>query len=169
MVLTSIFFITSCAGVHVNHYENEKPKLILENFLNGDLEAYGIFQNRSGEVVKRFKCTMKASWENNKGIIDETFYYSDGTTSKRIWVLLKTADNKYVGTAGDVIGEALGETAGNAFNWKYVLDIPLEKSTIHVSMNDWMYLVDDKVIINKTEMTKFGFKVGEVTLTILKK
>jgi hypothetical protein len=165
--------LSACSGPAVRDYQAEKPKLELDQFLNGELEAFGIVQNRSGEVVKRFRCHMAAKWEmvNQvlQGTIDETFYYSDGTTSKRIWVLNKTADNKYKGTAGDVIGEATGETSGNAFNWKYVLDVPLDSGTIHLTMDDWMYLINDKVIINKTQMKKFGFKVGEVTLTIIKK
>ena len=171
--IATFLFSLGCAMSDINRdlkkYESQEPKLVLDGFLNGDMEAYGVVQNRSGEVVKRFRCEMKASWQGGEGLIDETFYYSDGTTGKRVWKLKKIDDSHFKGTAGDVVGEAIGGTAGNALNWKYTLDIPYNDSSIHVQMDDWMFLIANKVLINKTEMTKFGIRVGEVTLTIIKK
>ena len=38
-----------------------------------------------------------------------------------------------------------------------------------VQFDDWMYLMNDKVLLNKAEMSKFGFKLGEVTLSFVKR
>jgi len=164
-----LIFLVGCSSVVVDQYKNEKPVLNLEEYLNGDLDAYGIFQDRSGLVVKRFKVKMRATWENGVGILDEDFLYSDGTKSKRIWTLRKTGPGKYVGTAPDVIGSAEGQSSGNAFRWKYTLDLPVDKSNYHVQFDDWMYLMDDGVMLNKSKMSKFGIYLGEVTLSFVKR
>lgn len=164
-----LIFLAGCSSVGVDQYKNEKPILDLEEYLNGDLDAYGIFQDRSGLVVKRFTVKMKASWVNGVGTLDEDFLYSDGTKSKRVWTLKKTGPGKYVGTAGDVIGSAEGQSSGNAFRWKYTLDLPVDKSNYHVQFDDWMYLMGDGVMLNKSKMSKFGIYLGEVTLSFVKR
>ena len=167
--LSTIALITGCASVSVQDYKDEQPKLELESYLNGDLNAYGFFQDRSGKIVKRFKVVMKATWKDGVGILDEDFKYSDGTTSKRVWTLKKTGQGSYTGTASDVVGEAKGHTAGNAFQWKYTLDLPVDDDRYNVQFDDWMYLLDDNVMLNKSKMYKFGIYLGEVTLTFIKK
>ncbi|MEA1989344.1 MAG: DUF3833 family protein, partial [Pseudomonadota bacterium] len=71
--------------------------------------------------------------------------------------------------ADDVIGEAIGESAGNALNWRYTLDLPYKDSTIHVAFNDWMFLHSKDTMMNIASVTKWGFNVGEVTLFFNKK
>lgn len=164
-----ISFLAGCSSVQVQDYKLEQPKLVLEDYLNGSLEAHGFFQDRSGFVVKRFKVVMKADWKGPKGTLEEDFEYSDGTRSRRVWSLKKEEEGKYTGTASDVLGEARGESAGNSFRWKYTLDLPVGEKTYHVQFDDWMYLMNDEVMINKSRMTKFGIYLGEVTLVFLKR
>ncbi len=172
ITLTS-FFLASCSSPSVQMYSKETPKLDLASYFNGEIDAYGIFTNRSGEVVKRFKVLIKAKWETKDGkrvgILDEDFTYSDGTTQKRIWTLTEIAPGRYSGTASDVIGEASGELAGNALNWRYTLALPVDGKIYHVQFDDWMYLMDDKVMLNRAQMSKFGIYLGEVTLAFYKR
>jgi len=63
-----------------------------------------------------------------------------------------------------VVGEAGGESAGNALHWRYVLSLPVDGKVYDVHMDDWMYLIDENTLANRTAMTKFGFEVGQVTL-----
>jgi hypothetical protein len=168
-VVVAMILLAGCSSAQVRDYEKEKPKLVLEEYLNGSLEAHGFFQDRSGLIVQRFKVLMTAVWADGKGTLDEEFEYSDGTKSRRVWHLRKTAEGKYSGTAADVIGEAKGETAGNAFRWKYTLDLPVGDKTYHVHFDDWMYLMNDEVMLNKSKMSKFGIYLGEVTLVFLKR
>ena len=178
--LTTIFFLSiasllliSCSSPSVQMYSKESPKLDLVSYFNGDIDAYGIFTNRSGEVVKRFKVLIKAKWETKDGkrvgILDEDFTYSDGTTQKRVWTLTEIAPGRYSGAASDVIGQASGELAGNALNWRYTLALPVDGKIYHVQFDDWMYLMDDKVMLNRAQMSKFGIYLGEVTLAFYKR
>jgi hypothetical protein len=70
----------------------------------------------------------------------------------------------YTGTAGDVVGEATGEVYGNALRWRYVLALEVDGKTWNVTFDDWMYLLDGRTMMNRSEMKKFGLRLGEVTL-----
>ena len=161
--------LVSCSSVRVQEYTNEKPVLILEEYFNGTIDAEGVFLNRQGKVSKRFTVLIKAQWNGSKGVLDEYFTYSDGTNSRRVWNIEKTGPNKYKGTASDVHGEAIGESAGNALQWKYTLILDHEGSKYHVAFDDWMFLTSSKTMINKSVMSKFGIYLGEVILTFQKR
>lgn len=156
--------LVGCSTIEVDHYAQQKPVFQLEDYFNGQIEAWGMFQKRSGEVVKRFKVDIQASWQGNKGILDESFFYSDGTTQKRIWTIIKHAEGHYTGTADDVIGEADGRSSGNALRWKYTLSLPVDDKVYQVEFDDWMYLMEEGVLMNRSVMKKFGFSLGEVIL-----
>ena len=42
-------------------------------------------------------------------------------------------------------------------------------TTVEVQFDDWMYLVNDKVMLNKAAMSKFGVRLGVVTLSFTKR
>ncbi|MBX3622591.1 MAG: DUF3833 domain-containing protein [Rhizobacter sp.] len=149
-------------------YAAEKPVLDLARYFNGDITAHGIFTDRSGKVVRRFTVLMKCQWTGNDGVLDEAFTYSDGKTERRVWHLKKLPDGKYTGTAGDVVGTAVGQAAGNAFQWAYTLKLPVDGKVYEVQFDDWMYLMDEHVMLNKAVMSKFGIRLGEVTLSFHK-
>jgi hypothetical protein len=161
--------LSACASTGVEQYKAEQPALDLKTCLNGTLDAWGMFQGRSGEVQKRFHVVIDAKWTGDVGVLDEQFKWSDGSTSRRVWTLTKQADGRYIGKADDVVGEAIGEVSGNALRWRYVLALPVDGKTYHVDFDDWMFLMDDKVMLNRSYMSKWGFNLGEVTLTFLKR
>jgi hypothetical protein len=156
--------LASCSGVDVRNYSQEKPTLELREFFEGRVEAWGIFQKRSGEVAKRFHVVINGHSEGSKLILDEAFTYSDGTKQKRVWTLTPDGPGQWRGTAGDVVGEARGEIAGNTLRWRYVLRLPVDGEEYDVELDDWMYLMDDKTLINRSYMSKFGVEVGQITL-----
>jgi hypothetical protein len=165
--------VAGCAGPQIADYAQEKPALDMRTYFNGKVDAYGVFTDRSGKVVKRFTVVMDCSWSGppgqEVGVLDEDFTYSDGTKDRRIWTLKRSADGKYTGTASDVLGIANGEVQGNAFRWGYTLKLPVDGKIIEVQFDDWMYLMNDKVMLNLAEMSKFGIKLGAVTLTFVKR
>ncbi|HMM84746.1 DUF3833 domain-containing protein [Azohydromonas sp.] len=158
------WLITGCASPTPADYAAERPRLDLREYFDGTLHAYGIFTDRSGKVVRRFTVRMDCRWQGDEGVLDEHFSYSDGTTQRRVWRLKRHADGRYTGSADDVVGEAAGQAAGNAFQWRYTLALPVDGRVWHVQFDDWMFLVDERVMLNKAVMSKFGVRLGEVTL-----
>ena len=143
--------------------------LELRDYFDGTIDAWGMFQDRSGKVVKRFHVLIDARWQGDTGTLDERFTYSDGTTQRRVWTITRLGPGRYSGRADDVVGEATGEAAGNALRWRYVLALPVDGKVYNVDFDDWMFLMDDQVMLNRSLMSKWGFRLGEVTLSFHKR
>ncbi len=162
-------YLSGCASGQIGDYADEKPVLDLRDYFNGTLDAYGIFTDRGGKVVKRFTVMMQCSWQGDEAILDEDFSYSDGTRQRRVWRLTRLPDGKYLGRADDVAGVAKGEQRGNAFHWVYTMVLPVDGISYEVQFDDWMYLITDKIMLNKAQMHKFGLHLGDVTLSFTKR
>lgn len=167
--VSSVLALSGCSTPKITDYAAQKPVLELRDYFNGTLDAYGIFTDRSGQVVKRFTVVMVCNWQGDQGVLDEAFSYSDGTTQRRVWRLQRLADGRYTGQADDVVGTAQGQQSGNAFHWTYTLALPVDGRIIEVQFDDWMYLMSDKVMLNKAAMRKWGVDLGEVTLSFVKR
>ena len=157
--------LAGCAAPDVARYRAEQPMLDMQQYFNGRVDGWGVFTDRGGRVVKRFTVAMDCRWSGDEGVLDEDFAYSDGTRQRRVWRVRKLADGRYAGRADDVVGEARGQAAGNALHWQYTLALPVDGRVWEVQMDDWMFLVDREVLLNRTAMRKFGIHLGDVTLS----
>jgi hypothetical protein len=164
MVPFGLASLSGCAGPAVTDYAAERPLLDLRRYFEGEVLAHGLFLDRFGKVKRRFTVTMQCTWRGEEGELDERFTYSDGAQERRIWRLRHLGSGRYAGRADDVVGEAAGQTAGNSFRWGYTLRLPVDGKTWDVQFDDWMHLVDDRVMLNRAEMSKFGIRLGEVQL-----
>ncbi len=167
LLLGAFMMITGCAP-NVSDYKDKTPKLAFEQFFDGDVTAHGIIQDRSGKVLRRFTVAMKGSWNGDKGKLEEYFVYDDGERQERVWNVVKTSENTYEGTASDIVGVAKGEQAGNAIRWAYVMQIPVKGTVYNITFDDWMFLMPDNTMMNRSMLTKFGFKVGEISIFMQK-
>lgn len=163
----ALIFIAGCASHKISDYAGQTPKFDMKQYFNGRVIAHGVITDRSGKVTRRMVVDMKCTWDGDVGTLDEDFTYSDGKKERRVWTIRKNGD-RYVGTAADVVGEARGEAVGNALNWTYVLALNVDGTTYNIDFDDWMWQIDDKVLINRAEFSKFGFKLGEVLITFTK-
>ena len=166
LLLWPLLLLAGC-GTSLDDYRGQGPNWDLARFFNGKLVANGLVTDRSGEVTSRFRVEMQGRWREGKGELFEQFYFDDGRQQTRTWFLSKGADGHWRGTASDVVGEAVGKTAGFALNWRYQLDLALpDGEVVRVSFDDWMYLLDADRLINRAEISKFGISLGEVILYI---
>jgi len=160
---------TGCASTDINQYSENAPRvLVLEDYFLGKTTAYGIFEDRFGKVRRTFKVDIDGRVENNQLTLTEDFLYNDGESEQRIWVIDILGNGNYRGTAGDVAGFAIGKTAGNAFNWKYKVDLSVDGKIWKVGFDDWMYLLEDDRMMNRAYVTRWGVLIGEVTITFEK-
>ncbi|WP_455223029.1 DUF3833 domain-containing protein [Kaarinaea lacus] len=166
-VLCVGWFISAC-GVTPQEYDGEAPVMDMKTYFNGELEAWGLFRNHTGKVVRRFHVAMTGEWNGNQGVLDEFFTYADGSKQRRTWKLNRIDEHNYTGTADDVIGEAKGVAYGHALRWQYMLALEVDDDVYHVHFDDWMYLIDENTMINRSVMSKFGINLGEVILVFRK-
>ncbi len=170
LVSSFAFLLTGCGGAKTEDYSSEKPVMDIRKFFNGPVEAWGVLYSFSGKQDLHFHANMEGSWAGNKGTLKEKFTYSDGRVDERTWNITMIDDHHFTATAGDVVGTAKGTQHGNTVNMRYVLDAKRSSGgTIKLSMDDWMYLVDENTIINRIKMKKFGLAVGELVVTMRKK
>ena len=150
------------------NYINTKPEIKIEEYFLGNVKAWGIFQGRSGVVKRKFTAEMNGFFEGKNFILNEDFNWNDGEKQKRKWTIKKVDDHNYEGTASDVVGIAKGASYGSAFKFEYNLLIPFKDKKIKVRFDDWIFKQDEKVAINRAIVTKFGIKVGELTVFFVK-
>lgn len=167
-IFGTVLLLNACSSRDIEDYQGSTPALDLKQFFNGPLTAHGIVQDYSGNVVRRFTVEMIAKWDGDVGEIKEWFVYDDGEKQIRIWNITSLGDGNYTGTANDILGEATGRAVGMALQWEYEMILPVDGSEYQVRFDDWMFLVDENTIINRTDIIKFGITMAEVTLVIAK-
>ena len=164
LIAAMALVLAGCAGVAPDDYAGETPEFRIEEYFDGDVHAWGMFQARNGEVRRRFTVDIEGTVEGDRITLDEHFTYADGETDRRVWEIERIDEHTYEGRAGDVVGVATGKRYGNALNWTYTLALDVGDRTWNLKFDDWMYLTDENTLINTAEVTKFGFRVGTVTL-----
>ena len=162
-------YLTGCSAIDVSMYRDNEPRLELFEYFTGETKGWGIVQDRKGELLRQFTVDIKGVInEQGELVLYEDFFWSDGEESTRTWVLTSNDAHNYTGVAEDVEGTAQGITYGNVLNWKYKLNVDVGDSTWKLTFDDWMFRVSEKMLINRAEMLKFGFTVGEVTIVFEK-
>ena len=172
LTLLIILLFTGCSQTDMKEFQNNTPKLDLFNFFEGKTIAYGIFEDRFGNLKRQFRVNIDGKINNQTLTLDEDFLYDDGEQAKRIWKIEKKIDNTqkvtYEGKADDIEGKASGSISGNALNWSYDIYLNIKGSDIKVHFNDWIYKQSEDLAINRAYVSKFGINIGSVTLVFLR-
>ena len=152
----------------LDYYNDTTPKADIKEFFNGHIKGWGVAQDWRGRVVNRFDIDMVGKWEGDNGTLTEHFVYYDGKKQERIWTIKKLPDGTYVGTAADIIDKADGRVNGAAVQWHYTMDLPVGDTTYRLKFDDWMWQMNDGVVINRSYLKKFGITVAELSIFMQK-
>ena len=154
--------------MNIEKFKGSQPIFTLEDYFEGKTEAWGMFHDRFGNLKRTFKVDITGTLESDTLTLDEKFLYDDGEQDSRVWTIKILGNKQYSGTASDVVGEAKGISEGNALNWKYKLNLKVGDGTILVDFDDWMFLQDRNILMNRAEVKKWGLNIGVVSITFLK-
>ena len=169
IALLGLLFLAACTGKPSLEDERLSERALnLEEFFEGELIAYGQFQDVFGTVRRRFEVEIEGTWDGRVLTLVEDFVYEDGSTEQRVWTLEKTGEQTWRGTAPGVIGVATGEERGDTFNWQYTIDLPVPDGTLRVTFDDWMWLLSEDRLLNRAYMKRFGVDIGDVIITFEK-
>ncbi|MCS4502618.1 DUF3833 domain-containing protein [Arhodomonas aquaeolei] len=163
-IIMSALLVTACAGPQPRDYADTGPRFDLAAFFTGPVRAWGIFQGRDGEVRRRFTVDIEGRMEGDTLVLDERFRYADGERQQRVWRIERVDAHHWQGEAGDIVGTAAGSEYGFALNWRYTLKLAVDGTEWQLAFDDWMYRIDEDTVINRAQVSKWGFNVGEVTL-----
>lgn len=168
VLLAASVAVSGCISNSLEDFSEAERTLRLEDYFLGETTAYGVFEDRFGKIRRQFKVDITGTVEGDTLTLVEEFDYSDGVQDTRTWTIEMLGDGRYRGTANDVPDMAEGQAVGNAFNWSYRVDLPVGDGTWNVGFDDWMYLLQDNVLLNRAFVTRFGIRIGEVTIAFRK-
>ena len=153
-------------GQSINDYEDGMPELDIRKHLNGQMVCEGVIFGPLGRVTSTFFADFDIRWENGRGVMDEVFHYDDGSVQNRQWVITMGENGQFRAAADDVPDGGRGVQGGPAVQMRYAIRLPEESGGHLLDTVDWMYLTPNKVIVNRSQFRKFGFKVAELVATI---
>ncbi len=164
VVIKVIFF--SFRAQNPSDYAGTTPEFSMTTHLSGELLSEGLIYGPTGEVSNRFTARMVGAWNGDTGTLSEVFTYADGREQTRKWFITLGDDNRFSATADDIVGQASGVISGATVKMDYTIILPQEVGGHHLRVTDWLYMTKSGVILNRSELRKFGFKVAELVATI---
>lgn len=148
------------------HYADTQPSFSIRDHLSGPMISEGVVYGPTGRMTNSFVAKMQGSYTAEGGTLSEDFTYSNGKTQHREWTLRFGNDNRFTATAPDLVGEARGVISGATAMLRYRIILPEESGGHTLDAVDWMYLMADGTIMNKSELRKYGIKVAELVATM---
>ena len=164
---TIILSISSCAMIQDLFgskkvadldYLDGANKMDMKKFFDGNIEAFAIKQDTNGKIIATFTAKINGKWDDNKGVIQQNFLYSDGTKDSRTWLVTLDTDGTFDAVGHNVSIPAKGKQIGNAAQSNYSLSLSSKTGKEEVNFEDKMYLVDENSMIM---ISNFGNKKSD--------
>lgn len=147
-------------------YAQTGPAFDPRRVLAGPIASEGVIYGPTGKVAARFVARMEGRWEGERGVLAEEFTYDSGRTQKRHWDLVLHNDGRLTATAPDILGEAEGELSGATLRLRYRLKLPQEAGGHALDVTDWLYLMPNGTVMNRSQMRRFGVTLAELVATM---
>lgn len=138
--------------------------LDIYHYFQGETQAYGIFEDRFGKLRRSFRVRIHGETEDGRLRLTEDFNYDDGEQSQRIWLITDEGNNRFTGTAADIQGQAEGVRQRHMLSWRYSMDLLIQGRSWRVHFDDRMYLLDEKIMVNRARVSKWGMTLGTVSI-----
>lgn len=156
----------SFAAQDPQSYAGTTPAFVVPKVFNGDLVSEGAIFGPTGRVVSRFVMQMKGEWTGQTGTLTESFQYDSGKSQQRQWHMVMGQDGRFTATADDIIGKAEGIQSGSAVRMRYRIRLPKDAGGHVLDVVDWLYLMPDGTIMNRSQMGRFGITLAELVATM---
>ena len=156
----------SFASQDPEDYADHGPQFDIRERLNGPIVCEGVIYGPTGKVTSRFTADFEASWTGNVGVMKEVFHYDSGNVQNREWKLTLGNDGSVKAEASDLVGPGTGKQSGSAVLLNYKIKLADEAGGHVLDTTDWMYLMSNGSIMNRSQFRKFGFKVAELVATM---
>lgn len=149
-------------------YAAMEPAFDIRKHLSGPMTCEGVIYGPMGRVTSRFNADMHGTWDGDSGTLAEHFRYESGTTQDREWRLSLQSGGRIRAEADDLVGRGEGNQKGAAVQLRYTIRLPESAGGHALDVTDWLYLVDDKTIVNRSQFRKYGIMVAELVATMRK-
>lgn len=146
-------------------YAAQTPVFDPRRHLSGPILCEGMIFGPFGKVSTRFVARMEGHWQDNRAVIGERFHYDSGRVQDREWRLTLGPDG-ILAEADDLVGPGQGRMSGNTLQMRYRIRLAPEAGGHVLDVIDWMYLLDNGTILNRSQFRKYGVKVAELIATM---
>jgi Protein of unknown function (DUF3833) len=167
-VFLTVIALNSCGGMQPQQFSNVEPRFIPEQYFAGKTKGTGQFWDRFNDLKLNFVVELDGSWDGKILKLTEVLRYDSGETFNRIYEITKINDNLYEVRSADLEGVGKIESFGNTLKWSYYLKQKIGARIITLYFNDWMFLRDGGIVLNRAFGQKWGFSVGEVFMSVQK-
>jgi hypothetical protein len=158
---------TATASLNSASHRRTQEPFVLEDFFAGRTIAHAGFAAISG-LRRDFQIDITGVWKSNTLSLHETFAFDDGETDHKTWQFEKVADGKYVANREDLLRPVHATIQTSTLRYSYSLFLnPAQKKNV-VRFRDRITMVDERTLINKAIVFKYGIPVGRVTGIFLK-
>ncbi len=151
-----------------NKYSNFK-NLNFEKFFSGKVIAKGnliVFFPK--KIIKNLYVVFQGVFKNDELKLSEKYFVNDNVTIRK-WLFKKKSNSLFIGSEKNVKGDITVNIEKNYLKMKYHFKLIIWRFTITVLINDHMFLINDKEIVNTTYVSKFGINLAKVILLYKKK
>lgn len=152
--------------MNIADFAGREPLFRFEEFFLGPTRAWGIFEDRFGNLRREMVIDMNGWWDDAVFVLDEDFDFADGERMRRRWRATPLPNGRYIALSDDIVGEALGEAAGNALRWRYRLPLMVGGRKWLTDFDDWMFLQRDGVAVNRATARWKGLRIGSVSMFV---
>lgn len=142
------------------------PAFDLRRHLSGPILCEGVVFGPTGRVTSRFIADMEGVWQGDRGTLRERFRYDTGRTQDRAWTLELGDGGTIRATAPDIVGVGQGQAMGPAVQMRYRIRLDAEAGGHVLDVTDWMYLMENGTVMNRSQFRKFGITVAELVATM---
>lgn len=163
-ILAVTLSLSACGRAKkVSDFAGTTPAFDLVRFWTGHTHSWGVIENRAGAPTETIETDCLGSPEPGGVHMVQTLTEGDGTVRHRDWHLRRGAAGAFTATANDMAGTATGRAAGRVFHWDWVWVRSPGNALKNLTMHQWMYLMPDGSMMNRTVITVLGVTVAQVT------
>ena len=133
-------------------------------FFIGHETSWGVEENRAGApiAIVTTDCEGVATGPHRIRMV-QVLHVGDAKPQTRIWQFTQVSPQIFTATANDMDGATQGVVAGREFHWSWVLESKPGNSLANISMEQYMYRMDDGSVMIRTIARKLGVRLVEVS------
>ncbi len=162
--LLLVLFVFGCnRPMTVEAFHGTVPEFDPVAFWTGHTRSWGVVEDRVGAPTETIETDCVGTAEPGGVHLEQTLTEGDGTVRHRDWHLRRVGTGRFAATAQDMVGTAEGQAAGRVFHWDWVWATSPGNGLKNVTMHQWMYLMPDGTLMNRTVITKLGITVAQVS------
>jgi hypothetical protein len=147
---------------------NEVAYFDILSYFEGQTLATGVFEGRSGVMKRRFSVDMTGRCEGNSLVLQEHFAFEDGERQDRTWTLTRGEGQSFTGRCEDAIGEAQGHFEEGRAYLTPCLRLKVGNRFISMSFDDVFYDAGNGAVLNRSTVSKWGIRLGQVLIIFRK-